>query len=310
MSDVRQRLERARGLAPMPDEPFERLLRRRDRRRRNHRIAAASVGLALAAGLAGALLVVVRGGEPATVPGAGEEVTPAFGPDDTEALDLALDPGEYYYQRVVVIFPGGRVEEETWWGLDGSGRRRVLQSDPGYGFGPEGVFGAGEFLYIESDLSDLPAEPEGFMAALVERSQEDGASPQAPYTPDPGDDPFSGELWRAVERLVELPDFTPDLRATLFVVVASLPGAEVTEGVADPVGRPATRVAARFGDGVFELYFDPATRQVLARAGHTADTNQGYYEIWVSSGIVPSTDDVPDGDEALIPESAEPLPTA
>jgi hypothetical protein len=308
MSDLRERLERARELAPLPNDPFRRLLQRRDRRRRNHRIAAGTVGLALATGLAGALWVVARGSEPAILPGSGEETTPTAAPGATEVgLDLALDPGEYYYQRVVVIPPEGRIEEETWWALDGSGRRRVTGYAPNWGGGPEGTFGPGEFR-VEGDLSDLSADPEAFAAALRDRSGPEGASPQAPRTPDPGGDPFSGELWHAVERLVELPHFTADLRAALFVVVTGLPGAEVTKDVVDPVGRPAVLVSVTFGnERVVRLYFDPDTGQVLARDRDWGGASN-VYEIWVSSGIVPSTEDVPNADEALIPEPAQPLP--
>src|SRR5512134_268999 len=47
MSDVRTILKRGIGGATPPPEGFERMLRRRDRKRRNQRIAAAVVGVAV-----------------------------------------------------------------------------------------------------------------------------------------------------------------------------------------------------------------------------------------------------------------------
>jgi hypothetical protein len=176
-------------------------------------------------------------------------------------------------------------------------------------FGPEGTFGPGRFR-VEGDLTDLSADPEAFLAALRVRSGPDGASPQAPFTPDPGGDPFSGELWRAVERLVELPHFTADVRSALFEVAAQLPGAEVKSAV-DPVGRPAKVVSVSYAGLAFEYYFDPGSRQLLARVGESlVDRGFKVYEIWLASGNVGSTDEVPASEDLLIPPPAGPLPAA
>ena len=43
MSDVRERLRRASGLVTPPDRPFERMIERRDRKRRSQRLASAAV---------------------------------------------------------------------------------------------------------------------------------------------------------------------------------------------------------------------------------------------------------------------------
>jgi hypothetical protein len=323
MTDLKERLVAASRLVSPEPDGFERLTARRERRHRRQRVSAAVVALVLAAGafvaasLAGVADLVGgdddpdqgQAGDPASTPGPPQTGT-GRGPDAFDATALALEQGTYYYQRVAFIFPGGRAEEETWWGSDASGRRRIVQESPNYGLGPEGVFGPGEFRYVESDLSDLPADPDGFLRALIERSSKGGRSPQAPQSPDPGGDPFSGELWHAVRRLVELPDFTPDLRATLFEVVQALPGAEVSEGATDPTGRPATLVSVPFGDeGVYRLHFDPDTRQVLA-ASETWNDGSEFYEIWVASGVMGSTNEAPGGDELLIPPPEGPLPTA
>jgi len=45
VTEYRTVLERAGRRAPTPDLPFERVLRRRDRKRRNQRVAAGVVGI-------------------------------------------------------------------------------------------------------------------------------------------------------------------------------------------------------------------------------------------------------------------------
>ncbi len=48
MTEYRSVLERARSNAPQPDLQVERVLRRRDQKRRNQRIRAGALGLAIA----------------------------------------------------------------------------------------------------------------------------------------------------------------------------------------------------------------------------------------------------------------------
>ena len=58
MSEYRAVLERAGLNAPTPDLDLERILRRRDRKRRNQRIAAGVVGIAV---FVAAVLIVTTG---------------------------------------------------------------------------------------------------------------------------------------------------------------------------------------------------------------------------------------------------------
>lgn len=101
MSDVREILERGLGGAAAPPDGFERMLRRRDRKRRNQRIRAGALGLLIvAAGLAVAVQVIRsdRPAEPTPAP----EPTPTsdFDPSPSPPLDLEplvrLDPGAYF----------------------------------------------------------------------------------------------------------------------------------------------------------------------------------------------------------------------
>jgi hypothetical protein len=223
----------------------------------------------------------------------------------------ALQPGEYYYERVVAIFPGGHVEEETWWALDDSGRRRVGQRHPDYGPGPEGVFGPGAFRFATTDLSDLSRDAATLERQLRDRSEPDGASPQPQTTPDPGDDPMGGEVWRAFRDLIQMPNATPDLRAALVQLAAGLDGSDLREHVTDPAGRPATLLSSSSRGLRYDVYIEPSTLQVMSLV--TTDIPErrpAVYEIWLASGITSSADEVPAGEELLIPPPAGPLPTA
>jgi len=78
MSEIRSTLERIERRVSMPEPAMERMLRRRERRERNARIAAAVVGLGVAvAGIVGALATLrVTGG---TTPGSGDTGAQAAG---------------------------------------------------------------------------------------------------------------------------------------------------------------------------------------------------------------------------------------
>ena len=79
MSDVRTILKRGIGGATPPPDGFERVLRRRDRKRRNQRVAAGVLGIAV---FVAAIWIVTAGGavdrsqKPATTGGTGPSVSP------------------------------------------------------------------------------------------------------------------------------------------------------------------------------------------------------------------------------------------
>jgi WD40 repeat protein len=95
MSDVRTILERGVGGATPPPDGYERMLRRRDRKRRNQRIAAGVVGIAV---FVAAIWVVTSGGvfdrsETSVVPG-GDVTGPAeTGPRETGPIETG--PSEF-----------------------------------------------------------------------------------------------------------------------------------------------------------------------------------------------------------------------
>jgi len=88
MSEYRPVLERAASNAPQPDLDLERVLRRRDRKRRNQRIAAGVVGIAVFVAAVG--LVTTFGSTDRTQPGAsGGAVT---GPAETGPAETGPPP--------------------------------------------------------------------------------------------------------------------------------------------------------------------------------------------------------------------------
>jgi hypothetical protein len=91
MSDVRTILERGVGDAAPPPDGFERMLRRRDRKQRNQRLAAAAVGLAVFVAIAVGALALGSFDRTSNVPGGPPtETGPVytfFGPDGMVSVD-------------------------------------------------------------------------------------------------------------------------------------------------------------------------------------------------------------------------------
>src|SRR5689334_19902643 len=111
MNDLGERLRRASELVTAPDEPFERLAGRRDRRRRRERLTAVAVSVALVFGVVGGALFALsrtggHGGHTAST---------------SAGSALALADGQYLYLEELVTTGYGDVRIQTWWANDGSG---------------------------------------------------------------------------------------------------------------------------------------------------------------------------------------------
>ncbi len=284
MSDVRDRLKSATEFITLPEQPFERLLQRRDRRRRSQRLASALVAFAIAAAATGGgLFVLSRLGE--------DQVDAGVGWHSTKAL--ALQPGEYFYLKIESSQEAdGRVrDEETWWGLDGSGevRDRSTRQDK-YPYPPSGTYGPGAFP-IWSDVSDLSSDPTVLAVQLR----------QEPWNHFEGQ-PESERMWDLVSFLLtELPTTTPELRAALFDVARDIEGVTLADDEKDPVGRKAISLTfsdARHG-ATWSMFFDPGTHQSMA---WTFSSDRGG-ESWVvfGSGIVSAAGAKPEGEQWLVP---------
>ena len=120
MSDLRAILERGVGGATPPPDGFERMLRRRDRKRRNQRIAAGVVGIAV---FVGAVWIVTSAGsldrsQTPAVPGGGTTATP------TPTASPSLAAGEPFVSELygyTIRMPSGwsgAQATQTW---DGEG---------------------------------------------------------------------------------------------------------------------------------------------------------------------------------------------
>ena len=106
-SDLRNRMESAARLAPLPaDASFERLRSRRERKARRGRLAAATFSLILAAGAIGGAMLAFRAGT-------GTAIAPrhaAAGP----SVDLSVGPDQYAYEKVVDLSYGPEGDGAHW----------------------------------------------------------------------------------------------------------------------------------------------------------------------------------------------------
>jgi hypothetical protein len=302
MSDLRDDLERAARLVTPPEPAFDRLMRRRERKARNERLAAATLGLTVAGAALGVTLVALGGSARNATPASGARV-PA---------GLEMGPGQYSYAKTVRISPTGEATWEMWWSLDGSGRIEALSEDPNYGVPSSATFGPEEFPEWD-DLLELPTDP-GVLAEQVRiRSAEAGASPQPAVTPGPGQEPDTGGLWRAVTDLLADPSATPELRAALFHVAAGIVGVERVTDVEDPVGRAAIELRIKTEGYLHELFFDPATLQPMASKEAPIEVEgcsdcRGWYEVVLAAGFASSTSETPPQDQLFFPPPVTDLP--
>jgi hypothetical protein len=309
-----ERLRRASALVDPVDGSFERLERLRRRKRRNERLLAGAVSMALVGGLvAGSLAMLrVRGG-PTTIAPAGSAPSHARAGGPGTGSAVSLPAGRYLYIKQTLLVGDETFSTETWWAADGSGRERitcstqdcVVHAAPDGSFvdqyGQEGdqTFGPGQFP-VDSDLSGLSTDPDLLLAQLVERTAEGGRSPEPPSSPGPeiGPGVTAGSVLVAIWNILLDPNGTPDLDAALFKVASGLEGVQVRTGVTDTVGRPATALVMPGlggGDPTTE-YFDPGTSLLMGTAPQ-GDAGRFVYD----RGIVDATEAVPTGDQWLFP---------
>ena len=297
--DLVERLRRI-GSGAAPAEPaYERLLDRRDRRRRSSRIASAVMAFTvLAAGIAVAAVAFAGHRQ-------GVHRGPGFAAGGPGGSKLVAGPGRYYYWKTERVMQGPNVIEEMWWGDDGSGRYLVDQSNPDYGvltgdtWKPDAFPGVFPF---ETDLSGLSTDPDVIGGQLVDRSAPNGASPRPEVTIAPGVSLESSKLWSAGTQILQMGNATPRLRVAVYDVLRQIP--EVSEGAGkDPAGRDAVTltmdVGQYYGGGVETLYFDPDTHLLLAMQGGQDGT-----VIVLAGGIADSRNDTPAAGEAFFPSAA------
>jgi hypothetical protein len=285
--DVVERLRRIGAGAQAPEPAYERMLTRKDRKRRNSRFASGIMAfVVLAAGMATAAVAFTGHGVKAHHGG-------SYASSGGNS-NLVAGPGQYYYWKTERIMNAPNVVEEMWWGEDGSGRYVADQTNPDYGtpsdqsWQPSGFPGVFPF---ETDLSGLSTDPSVLRSQLLDRSAPTGASPQPQVTMAPSTSLDSSELWNAGTQILQMGNATPALRAALFDVLSGLPEATTGRGT-DPVGRDAITVTMDTGDGSSSdtkaLFFDPSTHLLLAMVFGQRPTL-----IVLDGGIVDSTQATP-----------------
>jgi hypothetical protein len=300
--ELTDRLRRASRIVRPPEDPLERLHRRRVTKRRRERLAAGAVAMVLFVAAVGGSLYALRGGSH------GQRRT-------IGGKSLVLGPGQYFYDRMTIVLPsmgegapGGTAVIESWWATDRSGRRVATEDGVAYGLPLQGTWAAGEFPVVD-DISGLSLDPATLYDQLRQRSASDGASPQPDVTPTGNDQTTgSGGLWRAVKALLEFPHATPEFRAALLQAAEMIPGVHRVEGVTDPVGRSGYGLTIDIESTSDRLDVDPLTLQPLALESTLDGQSSAMYEIW-EEGIVDSTDAPPSGDQWLTPQPTQPMPS-
>lgn len=247
------------------------------RSRRARRVAAALVLVVVLAALA--TVVLVRQEGPAT---ATELLRDASMVAADQPHEASL--GRYLYmrtrvQQLVVAGPQGDawsyvlpIDEETWIAPDGSGRVRSVFGPVRF-LGPrdqqrweaagspelaggesDDVLPEGSLTY--EDLGQLPTDPTSLRAQLVEDVEAEGL-------------PVNVGVFLRIAELLARGDAGPDLRSSLYEVVAQLPGVELAGEVIDPVGRPGVGVAMSYRQAGTPLralmIFDEQTTELLAQ---------------------------------------------
>jgi hypothetical protein len=326
MIDLGERLKRASRALPAPgDDPLDRLVRRRDRARRNERLLAGAVSLALVGGVLGGTLAVlghVGSGRGQQSPAAGGNVLGgSVGPLTGSAPALA--DGSFVYRTQTLssqgFFTAGSTHMDelgftitTWWANDGSGRVEYTCITPdcenSYGFGPTGVFEAGAFP-TDDDMSTLSSDPEKLRVELVARSSDGGSSPEPAFSPGPETKPgvTVGTVLDAIVNILDDPNGSPELKAACFDVARTMPTVEEADDVSDPAGRPAIRLRFSMDTwGSVDYFFDSSTHLLMAEVSGGAGTGDTGSTTIYNEGIVDSTDATPTADQWLFPPAPQP----
>ena len=249
---------------------------------------------------------------------------------DEQPAFPALQPGQFIYtdeidsnlvstegpdsdhmpsQPYTVLQPETR---QIWISPDGSGRLAESYGSPTFltpadkarwiqagsppltdGHLPPDVSGGPGTLYFVN-MSQLPTNPSVLKALLDNGRLDDGGlethppgSPNGPYTyPTPG----PAKEFEDVGDLLSETYASPQLRAALYQVAATLPGVELVGTVTDDQGRTGTAVAYASQGVRTELIFDPTTSALLEERVVVTDSSK----IGPSSGVPPH-DNIPAG---------------
>jgi hypothetical protein len=157
---------------------------------------------------------------------------------------------------------------------------------------------------------DLSADPNSAIQQLIDRGSSTGASPNPIATSSPGRSQETTSLLRTLQDLLTVGAdvyLTPEQTAAVFDGAQSIEGVTTQEGVADPLGRPATRLGfvIDYGYGAgdrVDWYFDAQTKQFMGQVWVNTGSNQVHSAMLVvTAGIADSTTDPPSSDASYVP---------
>ncbi len=348
-TDVRDRLQRVRRLAPPPRFDLESTLRRGERRSAARRLGVTAFALMIGAGgLVGAVVAF------------GHSSSPRL---STASPAPALAPGQYLYRgttrfwidtcgvggdtrgcnlgtrddvRAAVMTEAGdalRVPaieplvSRLWWSTSGV---RLWERSPELEFFQPGDRDRFAELYGAGTVSALPAEDRSFGAgefdppdytfpgwsrdpATLARQLEDAASPGA-SSPVPAVSPGSGQnssTGGQVRILREMiPLAAPDLQQALFEAAQSIQGMEFVQEASDPAGRDALALRITTEGVERAWFFDPTTHLLLGGTVTSPETGFAWETWYVSElAIVSSPNTRPSGSDNMVPPVADRLPS-
>ena len=240
------------------------------RQRRNRR-------LVITAGVATAVLLVVpvmsvAGHRPLSTSAASEFLNSVAA---RAAAQQSADASKaaYWYSKTDVLYGGKHFTRESWQGHYAPGY--LIQNDGIIGSTDldKAVFPAGSTGLTWDQLFALPRNPDTLYDWLHKA------------VGDAGNDPDS-EMFVAIGDLLRESPAPPSLRQTLFEVAARIPGVDLTTGVTDALGRPATAVSRANPDraGSVRYLIDASTGALLEEQDINPDGTTAFRATLLASG--------------------------
>ncbi|MFI0508104.1 CU044_5270 family protein [Streptomyces sp. WSLK1-5] len=263
-------------------------------RRRMILVGAATAG---ALGVTAGIVAVLPEDSPSAPAGKRPQVLSAGASAD--ALELAAatvekhdgtEPGpkQWVYEKSTVFVQGKPQSSEAWTRWDGTGQANL-----------PGIPPAGDISHFDPDklqvwygpnqeekwkqqgyddrsqrqfyrfLATLPSDPDRMMKRIREAHAIGSISGETRAQRD----------WREIDVLYRSVLIPPNVQAGLFRALAKIPGARVTTGVKDPLGRAAIGVSVNYAEktasgwqGKQEIFFDPESYAYLGQTRNDGET--------------------------------------